>query len=71
MTRSSQCSAPHRLRAGHSAWLRSLGLASAALALGACAQQGLDNVKPTATTAYHSSQPSAPPAPAAESAPPQ
>ncbi|TAM49582.1 MAG: hypothetical protein EPN57_24270 [Paraburkholderia sp.] len=71
MNRSSQCSAPRRLRARHSAWIRVLGLVSAALALGACAQDGLDNVRPTATTAYHSSQPSAPPAPSAEPAPPQ
>lgn len=70
MNRSSQCSAPYRLAAGHGAWFRALGLVSAALALGACAQQGLDDVKPTATTAYHSSQPAAPqPAPAP--APPQ
>lgn len=36
------------------------------LSLGACAHDGMDNVKPTATTAYHDATPPAPaPAPAA------
>jgi hypothetical protein len=38
------------------------------LALAACAHDGLDDVKPTATTAYHSGQPDAVQPPAA---PPQ
>ncbi len=46
-------------------WVSALGAASIALALGACAQNGMDNVKPTATTAYHSGEAAAPqPAPA-------
>ena len=31
-----------------------------ALTLGACAHDGLDDVKPTATTAYHAGQPATP-----------
>ncbi|PMS20103.1 hypothetical protein C0Z18_11900 [Trinickia dabaoshanensis] len=64
----SQCAA------GRSVWANALGAAGfslGVLALGACAQNGMDDVKPTATTAYHSgeavSPPSAPaPAPARE-----
>lgn len=49
---------------------RMLGAATLALALGACAQTG-DDVKPTATTAYHSTQPgTAQPATAAPAAAP-
>jgi len=33
--------------------------AGLALALAACAHSGFDDVKPTATTAYHSAQPDA------------
>jgi len=33
--------------------------AGLALALAACAHSGFDDVKPTATTAYHSAQPGA------------
>lgn len=46
----------------------SLGAAGLALTLtlAACAHTGVDDVKPTATTAYHSSAPAAPqPSPAA------
>jgi hypothetical protein len=40
------------------------GAAGLVLALAACAQHGLENVKPTATTAYHTPLPEAPqPAP--------
>lgn len=40
------------------------GAAGLVLALAACAQHGLENVKPTATTAYHTPPPEAPqPAP--------
>ena len=50
-------------------WLRMLGAAGCALmlgALGACAHNGTDDVKPTATTAYHSgAQPPQPMPPAA------
>jgi hypothetical protein len=53
-----------------SMWVSVLGASSIALALGACAQNGMDNVKPTATTAYHSGEGAAPqPAPAAAPAP--
>lgn len=41
-----------------------VGAAGLILALAACAQHGPENVKPTATTAYHTPQPEAPqPAP--------
>ncbi|WP_242538595.1 hypothetical protein [Trinickia acidisoli] len=45
--------------------IRALGAAGFALALCACAHDGLDDVKPTATTAYRAPQPGAPqPSPA-------
>ncbi len=39
--------------------VQALYSAGFALALAACAHSGLDDVKPTATTAYHSAQPDA------------
>ncbi|WP_162878212.1 hypothetical protein [Trinickia diaoshuihuensis] len=55
-------------------WPRWLGAATTAaglaLALGACARSGVDDVKPTATTAYHSGEAGAPqPAPSTAPAP--
>lgn len=54
--------------AGHSRRMRGVQVLYSAgfvLALTACAHDGLDNVKPTATTAYHSGQPDAAQPPAA------
>ena len=58
----------------HGTWparsVRIVGAAGLALALGACDQSGLDDVKPTATTAYHSAAPAAQqPPPATSTAP--
>jgi hypothetical protein len=51
--------------------LVALGVAAGCvLALAACAHGGPDDVKPTATTAYHSVQPATPPSPGT-TAPPQ
>lgn len=55
-------------------WRRACGMSGRcaatiglAFTLGACAQSGLDDVKPTATTAYRTAQPGATqPAPAPE-----
>ncbi len=46
-------------------WTHALGAAGLALALGACAHSGTDDVKPTDTTAYRSGGPAAPSTPVA------
>jgi recombinational DNA repair protein (RecF pathway) len=44
-------------------WMHALAAAGFALALTACAHNGADDVKPTATTAYHSGAPVTQPTP--------
>lgn len=55
MKKLSQCST----RPARCGW--ALGAAGIALALCACAHDGRDDVKPTDTTAYHSTEPGAQP----------
>ena len=56
MNQLSHCS----MQFGRCGW--AIGALGFALALCACAHDGGDDVKPTATTAYHSAAPAAPPA---------
>jgi predicted small lipoprotein YifL len=61
MKQLSQGSARRGRGAGHGQRRLALGAAGLVLALAACAQQGPEYVKPTATTAYHTPQPEATP----------
>lgn len=57
----SQDSAPHRQASQRGRRWAAVGAAGFVLALAACTQRGgLEDVKPTATTAYRTPQPDAP-----------
>jgi hypothetical protein len=61
MKQLSQRSAARGRRARQACGKRVVGAAGLLLVLAACVQQGPEYVKPTATTAYHTPQPDAPP----------